>query len=130
MGILTPSLPSFKCLLPGVGIDALIGYTYGKFTSVNPMLSTLIFVTRTLAETIIYHIARFVLKGKDIEAQKIFIGTSAVVNLTFILVLRELNLAAKFFPFLIGVAAIGQLVNRVRYIQQEEAAQKSHTRLA
>lgn len=121
MAISAPSLPNLAYFPIYATLDGLVGYAYGRIQHINPLLTTAIFITRGVAETLFYHLAKFILKRRDIEPHKIFIATSAIVNMTFLLVLRELNLAAKLFPVLIGLAIVGQLINRVRYIQQLES---------
>jgi len=120
MNILIPSLPSVRHLPFYCTIDVLTGYVWGKLSQTNPNLIAAIFLIRALANTFFYQLANFVLKGKGLQAQKIFLATSMGVNLTFLVALRELNLIGSIFSLLLGLAIIGQLLHRVCYIQDEE----------
>lgn len=120
MNLSAPSLPSLKYLPFYLAIDGLTGYLYGKLSQVNPTLTTTIFAIRGLAHSFFYHLANLILGGKDLQSQKIFLTTSTIVNMTFLIVLRELNLIGRLFSCLLGLAVIGHLVHRVRYIQDQE----------
>lgn len=115
-----PSLPSLKHLPIYMTIDGLTGYVLGKINQVNPMLMAAIFTIRSLAHTLFYHLANFVLRGRDLDSQKIFLATSTIVNMTFLIALRELNLVGKLFSCLLGLAILGHLIHRVRYIQEQD----------
>jgi hypothetical protein len=120
MNISTPSLPSLRYVPIRLVIDSATGLLYGKLGQVNPLLTMTIFTIRGLADTLFYYLANTILEGKDLRSQKIFIGTYTAVNLTFLIVMRELNLIGRFFSCIIGLGMIGCLVNRVRYIQDQE----------
>lgn len=120
MNVLTPSLPSYRHVPVRLIIDGATGYLYGKFSQVNPLLTMTIFTIRGLADTFFYFLANAILNGKDLQSQKIFVGTCAAVNMTFLIVMRELNLIGRFFSIMIGLGVIGYLADRVRYIQEQE----------
>lgn len=120
MNALPPSLPSLMHLPFYAAIDGLAGYVYGELSQVNPNLTATIFAIRALAHTLFYHVANYILGGKDLQSQKIFLVTSLIVNMTFLVVLRELNLIGRLFSCLLGLAVIGHLIHRVCYIQDQE----------
>lgn len=122
-----PTLPTFKGWPLCIAIDSLFGYSYGKIAQVNPVLMTAIFATQTVAHTVFYQVANFVLGGKDLLSHKIFIATSVSINLIFIAVLRQLELVGQPFACLLSLAGIGQLINRVSYIQAQENLQIDDT---
>ena len=117
---LAPALPSLRHLPVYLVIDGACGYLYGTVSKVNPLLTLSIFAIRCLADTLFYHLANRILDGKDLESQKIFLMTSMAVNMTFLVVMRELNLIGRFFSCMIGLGVVGYLVHRVRYIQDQE----------
>lgn len=114
------SLPAFRHLPFYLVIDAGAGYLYGTLTKVNPLLTMTIFIIRGVAQTLLFKIANAILKAEDVYSQKIFIVTSAAVNMTFLIAMRELNLVGLFFSCLIGFGIVGQLIHRVRYVQDHE----------
>ena len=120
MSMLPPSLPILKDILGYAAIEGTLGYLCGVVGQTNPALTTTIFVTRCVAHALFYHIANFSMGAKDLESQKIFLVNSTLVNMTFLIALRELNLIGHFSSCLIGIAALGYLINRVGYIQKEE----------
>jgi hypothetical protein len=118
-----PSFPSFRPLPIEITMDGLIGYFYDKLSQTadpHPHLTAVIFAIRPLAITLFYHTAQYVLRGKDLQSHKIFLGTLIVINMTFLFVLKELNMIGRLFSCLFGLAFLGQLIYRVRYIQNEE----------
>lgn len=117
---LPPCLPSFTHLPWSIFMSGLAGYFCGKVSQVNPDLTAAIFAIRTLTYTLFYHITNYVLRGKDLQSQKIFFISSTLVNWTFLIVLRELNLIGRLFSCLIGLVFIGHLISRVSYIQDQE----------
>ncbi len=123
MNVTAPSLPSLANLPFSVAVDGLAGYLWGKLGQKNSELIATIFVIRALAHTLFYHIANYVLKGKDLQSQRIFLVTSTVVNMTFLIVLRELNLIDRLFSCLLGAAILGHVIYRVSYIQDQERQQ-------
>lgn len=120
MQALVPSLPSLKNLPFYAAIDGLTGYLYGKLNQTQPLLTSTIFVIRALADVLFYHIANYLVGGKDLQSQKIFLINSTIVNLIFNVVLRELNLISRFFSCIIGLSVLGQLIHRISYIQKTE----------
>jgi len=120
MNVLAPSLPSFRHLPIYLAIDGVSGYLYGTLGKVNPLMTMSIFAVRSLANTLLFHLANTLLDGKDLQSQKIFIATSSAVNMTFLIGMRELNLIGLFFSCLIGLGVVGYLLHRVSYIQEQE----------
>lgn len=120
MNSLPLSLPSLKNLPYYVAIDSLTGYLCGKFSQTNPNLTATVFAIRALANALFYHIANYAFGGEDLQSQKIFLVTSTLVNMTFLIVLRELNLIGRLFSCLLGLATLAYLINRVSYIQDLE----------
>lgn len=121
--MIAPSLPSLKDLSSCIAIDGLTGCLYGILSQTNFKLTTTIFAIRALTHTLFYHIANSVLQGKDLQSQKIFLVTSTIVNMTFLFVLRELNLIGQLFSCLLGATIIGHLTYRLNYIQDQEKQQ-------
>lgn len=120
MNTLPPPLPSLTSLPCYVTIDGLVGYICGKFSQTNPSLVAIVFAIRALADTLFYHIANYALGAKDLQSQKVFLVTSTLVNMTFLMALRELNVIGRLFSCLLGLATLGYLINRVSYIQDQE----------
>lgn len=120
MNTLTPSLPSLKSLPGYVAIDGLAGYICGKLSQTNPILVATVFAIRALVNTLFYHLTNYVLGAKDLQSQKVFLVTSTLVNMTFLIALRELNVIGRLFSCLLGLATLGYLINRVSYIQDKE----------
>lgn len=120
MSVCAPDLPTFKYFPFYIALDGFTGYLCGKLSQVNPKLTTAIFVIRSLAHSLFYQLANFILKGKDLQSQKIFLVTSTVVNMTFLITLRELNLIGRLFSCLLGILMIGHMIGRVKYIQDQE----------
>ena len=120
MIVLPPSLPSLANLPIYAALDGLAGYICGKLSQANPHLIAIIFAIRAIALTLFYHIANYILQGSDLQSQKIFLVTSTVVNMTFLIVLRELNLIGRLFSCLLGLAVLGHLIYRVSYIQDQD----------
>lgn len=124
MNAIIPSLPSLRKFPFYMAIDGLTGYLYGKARKTHPNLTAAIFMIRTLANALFYHITHYLIVGKveakGLRSQKIFLINSTIVNLIFIVVLRELNLIGRLFSGLIGLAVMGQLIHRVSYIQNKE----------
>ena len=85
---LSPSLPSLQSLPYFVAIDGLLGFFYGKIIHpVNPYLMASICVIRSLAQTLLFNLVNFTFKGKDLQSQKIFLATSASVNIIFFILI-------------------------------------------
>jgi hypothetical protein len=120
MNPLPPSLPSLKDLPGYVVIDGLTGYICGKLSQTNPYLIATVFAIRSLAHALFYHIANYVLGAKDLQSQKIFLVTSTLVNMIFLIALKELNVIGRLVSCLLGLATLGYLINRVSYIQDQE----------
>jgi hypothetical protein len=120
MNTLPPSLPYLNYLPFYVAIDGTTGYLCGQVSQVNPILMASIFAIRALADTLFYQLTNFTLKGKDLQSQRIFLVSTAVINMTFLIALRELNLIGRLFSCLLGLAVIGTLIHRVGYIQDRE----------
>ncbi|MFI0434147.1 MAG: hypothetical protein ACH350_00280 [Parachlamydiaceae bacterium] len=125
-----PSLPILKKCPYYVGIAACEGYVYGKICHVNPSLAATILALHALAQTLLYHTADYFFRDKNrqsqkstpLDSQKIFIVTSTLVSMITLVALKEFNLIGQFFYFLLGVGALGYLINRASYIQKEETA--------
>jgi hypothetical protein len=115
-----PALPCLRHLPFYLSLDCVTGYLFGKLSQVNPKLTTIIFAIRALAHSSFHLLANLILRGKDLQSQKIFLVSATIVNMTFLVVLRELNIIGRFFSCLLGLAVIGHLVHRVRYIQDQE----------
>lgn len=120
MNGITPSLPSLRSLPFYVACDGLIGYVCGIINSVNPSLTATILVVRTVANTLFYHLANYLLGGQDLKSHKIFLFTSTTVNILTFIVLRELSLIGRLCSWLLGSAMFGYFINRVCYIQDQE----------
>jgi hypothetical protein len=120
MSFLEPSLPLLKSLPFYLVIDGLTGYLCGRVGATRPELMATIFAIRAVAHTLFYLYANNTLKGKELQSQKIFLVTSSIINLTFLIVLREFDLIGRLFSCLLGLSVIGQLVHRVSYIQEHE----------
>lgn len=115
-----PSLPSLKTLPFSIFIDGAVGYLYAKVNQKNPRLMMVVFTIRTVAHTLFYLFFNFILKGKDLGSQKIFVISSTITSSIFIVALKELHLIEGYFSILLGLAIIGQLINRFDYIQKQE----------
>lgn len=126
MTTLPPSLPYLNYLPSYVAIDGATGYLCGHISQVNPVLMASLFTIRALSDTLFYQLANFTLKGKELQSQRIFLVSTAVINMTFLIALRELNLIGRLFSCLLGLAVIGTLIHRVGYIQDRE---QGHIRL-
>ncbi len=120
MNILEPSLPSLKQLPFYVAIDGLTGYLCGALSQADPKLMAVVFTIRGLADALFYQFANFVFRGDDLQSHKIFLASSAAVNMLFLVALRELNLIGRLFSCLLSLAVIGYLIRRVSYIQEQE----------
>lgn len=121
MMVLTPpSLPTINGTPYRVAIDALLGFTWSKLGQTNPKLTTLIFAIRSIVDTFFYHAVNYVKGTKELESQKIYLITSTMVNMIFVVALRELNVIGQLFSCLLGVAALGYMINRIAYIQSVE----------
>ncbi len=118
-----PSLPTFKGLPLCIAIDGLTGYAYGKIAQVNPLLTATIFAAQALAHTVLYQLVNFTLRGQGLFSHRIFIATSASIKIICIAVLRQLELVGKLFAYLLSLSVLGQLINRVAYIQDQERLQ-------
>ena len=121
---MTPLLPSLNHVPFNLAIDSASGYVFGKLNQVNPVLTMTIFTIRGFAHTVFYLLANSILSGKGLKSHKIYIATSFLVNMTFLIVLRELNLIGRFFSLLFGAALIGHLIHRVNYIEQKISIQE------
>ena len=121
MNISAPSLPNLRHLPVYLSIDAATGLIYGTLSQINPLLTMSIFTIRGLADTLFYHLANRIMDGKDLYSHKIFIATTAAVNMTFLIVMRELNLIGRLFSCVLALSLVGYLVHRVRYIQDKES---------
>jgi hypothetical protein len=120
MHVVAPSLPSLQHLPIYLTIDVAAGYLYGKLIHVNPNFTATICAIRALTHTLFYHIANYMLGGDGLQSQKIFLVTSTVVNMSFVIVSRELNLIGRLFSCLLGLGVIGYLFHRVLHIQEQE----------
>lgn len=120
----TPSLPTIRSFPLSIGIEGLTGFLYGTVFQINPKLMTLIFMIRGIADNILYqliNLASNLLVGSDeVQSQKIYLINSSFINLAFLTILRDLNLFGRLFSYVLGVGCIGQLIYRVRYIDNHE----------
>lgn len=123
MNPIAPSLPTFSHLPFYLAIDGASGYFYAQLAQVNLERTMTIFLIRSVANTVFYYLANKILKGKDLQSQKIFIWTSAAVNMIFLVAMIELNLIGRFFSCLLGLSVVGIFIHRVRYIQNQESRQ-------
>jgi hypothetical protein len=114
-------LPSLKGLPFTLAMGGLAGFVLGNITQSNPLM-TVIFLIREAANTIFFRLASVFFDEDGLHSQKIFIITSSIVNMTFLFALRELDLIGQLFSWLLGLGAIGILINRVKYIQKQESA--------
>lgn len=115
-----PSLPLLKRLPVYVAIDSLAGYICGHMSQSDPVLMATIFAIRAIADTLFYQFANFIFRGSDLHSHKIFLWSTAAVNMVFLIALRELNLIGRLFSCLLSLAVIGYLIHRVSYIQDQE----------
>lgn len=118
------TLPEWRTLPINLILDSLTGYLFGRMVRVNPVLTTTIFATRCIAHTLLFKLTAYLFKADDLKSHKIFVCTSAVVNMTFIIVLREMNLSSHLISIALSLALFGKLITHVSYIetQQEEKA--------
>lgn len=121
MNPLAPLLPALTHLPFYLAIDGVSGILYAHVGQVNPETTVTIFLIRGLANASFYYLANKILKGKDLQSHKIFIVTSAAINMTFLIAMRELNLIGRFFSCMLGLCVVGVLIHRVRYIQNQES---------
>lgn len=122
-----PSLPTLRDLPRVVLIDGCVGYLFAQVAGTNPNLMTLIFSVRGIAELFFSHIANYSLKKTELDSHKIHIGVSMIVNMTFLVALRELKLIGQLSAIAFGIAILGRLSKRVSYvdkIEKEEEANK------
>mgnify|MGYP006994442927 CR=1 FL=1 len=120
MSPIPPPLPTLNRIPYCMTIDALTGYLCAKWGKTNSKLTTLIFAIRSFANAFFYHAINYLNGAKKLESQKIYLATSFVVNMTFLVALRELNLIGDIFSCLIGLAAFGYTIKRAIYIQSVE----------
>lgn len=116
----TPSLPSLEKLPYYVVIDGLTGYLCGWLCQVNPYLTTTIFAIRSVANTLLFKLAKSHYAKSTLDSHKIFLITATIVNMTFLITLKELNLIGHLFSCIIGAAAVGYIINLANYVQHIE----------
>ena len=115
-----PPLPSLQSLPYNVFVDGAMGYLCGRLGQTNAHLTATIFAIRSLANILFYHVANYVVGAKDLNSQKVFLITSTLVNMICLIALREINLIGQSFSCFLGLAALGYVIHRASYIQNQE----------
>jgi hypothetical protein len=115
-----PALPHLRHFPFYLTLDCVTGYLCGKLSQVNPRLTTTIFVIRGLAHSSLHLLANAISGGKDLQSQKIFLVSATIVNMTFLVTVRELNIIGRLFSCLLGLIVISYLGGRALYIQNQE----------
>lgn len=119
-----PHLPSLSYLPISMAGDCVFGFAFGKLTGVNAAMTTTIFLIRGIAHSIVYLLANSVFRGEGLTSHKIYIGTTLVVNLIFLVVLREFDLISKFFLNLFGSILLAYVIRHVYYIEKPRTKDK------
>lgn len=118
------ALPSLKTT-PFILVEGLVGYAYGTVIRVNPIVTASIFAIRSFAEHLFFFLANVLMDGKDLRSHKIGIVTSTGVNMTFLIVMREMNLIDRLSSCIFGGVIVATLAYRVSKIQKLEEQAKA-----
>lgn len=120
------SLPSLSSLPGYVAIDAVVGYVAGRVEGKSdPRLLMTICAIRSVVNTVFYLAVNFSHQTTELHSAKIFLVTSTITNMVFLVALRELRLIGQLSSYLIGVSALGYLIGLAVKIQSEDKSIQS-----